>query len=253
MSIPKIIHYCWFGGGQIPKEYDKYIRLWSKFNPDYKVIRWDETNCDIHINKYVKEAYQSKKYAFVSDYFRLKALYENGGIYLDTDVEVFKSFDSLLYNNFFIGYIWNCLIGTAVIGAEKNSTVIKEILNRYDVMEKLNISPNNHIFTDYFLEQDWFILNGKELDYNGIHIYPKEYFEVPPIIGKKYSEHHIANSWHDIKKRDNKARIIVKRIIPHNLWRQMGAYKALKQNRYYCIYKKDKDKLLDKKNEENSN
>lgn len=224
----------------MPTEYINYIDCWGKINPSFRIIRWDESNCDIHANKYVESAYKRGKFAFVSDYFRLKALYEHGGIYLDTDVEVFKNFDDLLCNKFFVGYIWNCLIGTAVIGAEKNSEIIEEILSKYNTMEELVISPNNHIFTDYFLKKEWFNLDGKELNYNGIHIYPKEYFEIPPVIGKKYSEHHIANSWSDNKpyEGENIIKLLIKKIVPHNLWRQMGAYKALKQNNYYCIYRK---------------
>ena len=91
MSIPKIIHYCWFGGGPISAESQKCMESWKKYCPDYKIIEWNEQNFDISQNRYAQQAYEAKKYAFVSDYVRLAVLYEYGGIYLDTDVETLRN------------------------------------------------------------------------------------------------------------------------------------------------------------------
>ena len=91
----------------------------------YEVIEWNETNCDLQCNNYIKKAVEYKNWAFVSDYFRLRALYEFGGIYLDTDVEVYKSFDDLLNKKGFVGYMHDALIGTAVLGFEKENLFIK--------------------------------------------------------------------------------------------------------------------------------
>lgn len=237
MSIPKIIHYCWFGGGQIPLEYISYIDNWKRILPDYEFIRWDESNCDIHINAFVEKAYKARKWAFISDYFRLKALYEYGGIYLDTDVEVQKSFDELLQYKAFVGYIWDCLIGTAVIGAEKESEMIRELLLWYEHKEDFELIPNNHLLTDYFIKQPWFRLDGRTLIHENVAVFCKETFEIPPLFGKGYSIHHIANSWHDEKK-VNTVKKLLKRIIPYRVWRQLGAYKALKMNDYYLEYRK---------------
>ena len=96
MSIPKIIHYCWFGGGPISAESQKCMESWKKYCPDYKIIEWNEQNFDISQNRYAQQAYEAKKYAFVSDYVRLAVLYEYGGIYLDTDVELVRPLDELL-------------------------------------------------------------------------------------------------------------------------------------------------------------
>ena len=93
--IPKKIHYCWFGGNPLPNDVKEYIASWRKYCPDYEIIEWNEQNFDISCNAYVKEAYDAKKWAFVADYARLKVLYEFGGIYMDTDVEVVKTFDDL--------------------------------------------------------------------------------------------------------------------------------------------------------------
>ena len=101
--IPKIIHYCWFGGGPKPKSVEKYIRSWKKYCSDYEIIEWNEDNFDISSSPlYVKQAYAAKKWAFVSDYARLKVVFEYGGIYFDTDVQVIKNIDTLLqYDAFF--------------------------------------------------------------------------------------------------------------------------------------------------------
>ena len=103
MSIPKIIHYCWFGGGPISPESRKCIESWKKYCPDYKIIEWNEQNFEISQNRYAQQAYEAKKYAFVSDYVRLAVLYEYGGIYLDTDVELVRPLDELLEHKGFIG------------------------------------------------------------------------------------------------------------------------------------------------------
>ena len=89
--IPKIIHYCWFGGKELPIEVKKCIASWRKMCPDYEIIRWDESNFDVGQHPFVREAYKAKVWAFVSDYARLKVVYDNGGIYLDTDVETLRN------------------------------------------------------------------------------------------------------------------------------------------------------------------
>jgi len=131
MTIPKIVHYCWFGQGDKPQDVSEYIKGWHRMLPDYQIIEWNEDNFDVQINDYVKEAYKARKYAFVSDYARLYALYEHGGIYLDTDVEVFKVFDDLLHNDVVLGFEEKNYIATSTICAMKNSEFIKEFMNLY--------------------------------------------------------------------------------------------------------------------------
>ena len=102
-SIPKVIHYCWFGGNPLPEMALKCIESWKKFLPDYEIKEWNEKNFDLNICEYVKEAYQAKKWAFVSDYARFWILYHEGGVYFDTDVEVIKPFEDIIENGAFMG------------------------------------------------------------------------------------------------------------------------------------------------------
>lgn len=131
--IPKIIHYCWFGDNPIPDKYRQYIELWKKHCPDYSIKEWNESNFDLTSSVFSKESYEKKKWAFVSDYARLKILYEEGGIYLDVDVEVLKNLDFLLDNTCFFGTEPGGLVNTGIgFGAEKHNRIIGDMLHQYD-------------------------------------------------------------------------------------------------------------------------
>lgn len=131
--IPKIIHYCWFGGNPLPELALKCIESWKKYCPDYEIVCWNETNYSLD-NKcvYVQEASEEKKWAFVSDYARLDIVYNHGGIYLDTDVELISSLDDLLNEKCFLGLETSGFIATGLgFGAEKNNIAIKKMLDEY--------------------------------------------------------------------------------------------------------------------------
>lgn len=165
--IPRIIHYCWFGGGKMPHSQRKLIRRWRKLHPDFKIIRWDESNFDIDFCPYVREAYKNKKWAFVADVARLFALSTHGGIYMDTDVEVIQPLDRFLCNKAFSGIeiyqeeferdgrplldvdnrpivegtmIPCCGILSAVIGCEPENPLIVDCLNEYMTRKPYNDS-----------------------------------------------------------------------------------------------------------------
>lgn len=132
--IPKVIHYCWFGNNPLPFEVKKCINSWKKICPDYEIKRWDETNFDVYQNDFIKSAYGSKAWAFVSDYARLKIVYDEGGIYLDTDVELKKSLDELRKSEGFFaiqqeGHYCNTGLG---FGAKKENEIVKTMLDLYD-------------------------------------------------------------------------------------------------------------------------
>lgn len=128
--IPRIIHYCWFGRGPMPELALKCIESWHKYLPDYEYKLWNEDNFDINSNQFVSEAYEAKKYAFVSDYVRLFAVYNEGGIYMDTDVEVLKSYDNLLHLSGFIGFdgTKHLPVGTGTIACQAKGEWVSRMM-----------------------------------------------------------------------------------------------------------------------------
>jgi mannosyltransferase OCH1-like enzyme len=129
--IPKKIHYCWLSGEEIPKILQDYMATWRKFLPEYEFVLWDKDKFDINSIKWVKEAYAEKKYAFAADYIRFYALYNYGGIYLDTDVEVLKTFNPLLQSKSFMGFEHISIPEAAVIGTEAGVCWIKKCFEYY--------------------------------------------------------------------------------------------------------------------------
>lgn len=132
MSIPKTIHYCWFGNNPLTDEAKKYIATWRKYCPDYEIIEWNEQNFDISCNDYVREAYEAKKWAFVTDYVRLYALYHFGGVYMDTDVEVVRPLDDLLKYDAVSGYESKTSIPTGTMAACRGNEWIGMLLKDYE-------------------------------------------------------------------------------------------------------------------------
>ena len=165
----------------MPKIAKKCYKSWEKFFPDYKFVRWDESNFDVHINKYVEEAYEAKKYMYVSDYARLLALYEYGGVYLDVDCKVLKKFDSLLNCDGFTGFGGdNKEIAACTMAFGKGHPFIKECIESYagDALIKdgvIDTTSVNERMTR-ILEKYGFKRDGKEQTVCGVKIYPMTYF-----------------------------------------------------------------------------
>lgn len=130
--IPKIIHYCWFGGKPKPDGVLKCIESWRRCCPDYEIREWNEGNFNVSSLTYTSEAYNSGKWAFVSDVARLHALINHGGIYLDTDVELIRSFDHILDNNAFVGFEGSRFIATAVMGSVQGNTTMIDFFKLYE-------------------------------------------------------------------------------------------------------------------------
>ena len=209
--IPKKIHYCWFGGNKLPQDVKKCIKSWKKFCPDYEIIEWNESNFDVRCSEFISAAYDSKAWAFVSDYARLKIIYDNGGIYLDTDVELLKPLDELLENESYFaieqqdGYI-NTGLG---FGANKNHSVVKEMLDLYnskkfDIAEKMNLACpylNTEILNKHgFVVNEDIMIN--KLDNENITIYSAKFFDpIAPgntqnlLCKDTFSIHHYSASW----------------------------------------------------------
>lgn len=131
--IPRKIHYCWFGGKPLPNKVQKNIASWKKYCPDYEIIEWNEKNFDVQINDYVSQAYERKKYAFVSDYSRLDIVYKYGGIYLDTDIELIKPLDRFLKYDSYFGLEEAGKVATGLgFGSEKNTKILSDMIKQYE-------------------------------------------------------------------------------------------------------------------------
>ncbi len=210
--IPKIIHYCWFGGKKMPKSAERCIESWKKYCPDYEIRRWDETNFNFNENLFVRQAYLNKKYAFVSDFARFKVLQNIGGIYLDTDVELIKPLDELLSNRAFMGFekIEDRITGVApglIIGAEPQKEFVVDMINLYNNLEFCNIYHERtaksvvEYMTEYLVDRGC-KLNNQQQEVDGIIIYPSQYFCPKDyesgqinISEETYSIHHYDSSW----------------------------------------------------------
>ena len=213
--IPKKIHYCWFGNSDIPKELRKCINSWKKMMPDYEIIKWNENNYDINKCLYIKQAYESKKWAFVSDFVRLDVCYEHGGIYLDTDVEVLRSFNELLELKGFCGFEQgkdkkdNWVNTGLVLGMEKGLPIGKVLRDEYYNMSfianngKQNLVPCPIIQTNT-LENYGLKKNNKVQIVEDMKIFSTEYF-CPSnqytgnvyITNNTFSIHHYCGSWNN--------------------------------------------------------
>ncbi|WP_216829040.1 glycosyltransferase family 32 protein [Alkalihalobacterium elongatum] len=208
IEIPKIIHYCWFGEKEKPEMVKKCIQSWKIHLPEYEIKEWNEQNFDFHSNTYAREAYEAKKYAFCSDYVRVHVLYHIGGIYLDTDVEVFKSFNDLLHHHSFWGFEQENFIATSTIGAKKGNPLIKIFLNAYQHKNFINEDGETNQLTNVAIISDLLVnkglkLNGEFQELEGFGtFYPQTYFSPYDYINcrklvteKTYAMHHFYKSW----------------------------------------------------------
>lgn len=206
--IPKVIHYCWFGRNEKNKAICKCIDSWKKYCPDYTIIEWNEDNFDVESVPFVRDAYKAKKWAFVADYARLKIVYENGGIYLDTDVELLKSLDPFLNLNAYMGFESDGLVNTGLgFGARKGHEVLLELMKDYEArtfsadMEDLKKIACPIINTKV-LENLGLEANGKQQSFCDLTVFPYEYFDpkdqqtyVLSLTDKTVSIHHYDASW----------------------------------------------------------
>lgn len=223
IEIPKTIHYCWFGGNPLPLLAVKCLESWKKYLPDYEIKRWDESNFDVNIIPYTQQAYEAKKYAFVSDYARLWILYYYGGLYFDTDVEVIKTLDDIVAKGPFMGCENPARLGTSPkklgvnpglgLGVNPGLGLYKELLDLYSTLSfiKSDGSLNTKTIVAYTTELlcKYGLKNTSDIqNVSGINIYPVDYFcPMDYNTGKlsitphTISIHHYAKSWHGIKEK----------------------------------------------------
>lgn len=220
ICIPKVIHYCWFGGRKIPDRNRGWMESWKKYCPDYQIIEWNEHNYDISKNLYMKQAYEKGKWAFVSDYARVDIIAQYGGVYLDTDVELTQNIDVLLRNDAFCGYENKEYVAFGLgFGAIKNHKIIEKLRDDYEdrkfVLDngELNLTAcpiyQTELLMEYGLKR-----NGEFQKLDGITVYPERVlcgvrqagYNITKKAHEMYSIHHYDGSWvnKDISKQKMK-------------------------------------------------
>lgn len=236
------MHYCWFGP-DMPKSVKNNVEQWKAQNPDFEIKLHTESNINISSVDFAKAALDNQAWAFLSDIVRLQALYEEGGVYLDVDVELIKPLSSLVETSdkLTMGYMYDCALGTAVIYAPPHHPFIKDILKRYEKIKPGEFPVNNSIFTEYFINSvPGFLLNGKEWGNEYCHIYPKEFFEQPAFIRNRgISIHHCYGSWNP------HATSLLKNVVSYSMlshlkkWlaRKWRTYRACQSNEFNPVYR----------------
>lgn len=205
--IPKVIHYCWFGGKPLTEDAKKCIASWKKYCPGYKIIRWDEKNFDLHSNTYAREAYDSKRWAFVTDYARLYIMYHYGGIYMDTDVELIKPLDGFLVHDAFSGFESSNDIPTGIMACRKGFNLFGKMLqyynNRHFFKEdgSIDLTTNVSIITA-ICEKRGLKRNNSLQTIDGFTLYPNDVFcpkncltGIIELTENTVAIHHFSGSW----------------------------------------------------------
>lgn len=262
--IPKIIHYCWFGGNSLPEDAKKCIESWRKYCPDYKIIEWNEENFDLSSHRFAREAYEQKKWAFVSDYVRLYVLCNEGGIYLDTDLELIKPLDKFLCDDAFSGFESSNDVAAGIMGCKKGSSFFNKFYDYYKnsrfILEngELNLVTIVVRMTDLCKEYG-LLQNNKLQTVKDLTVYPSTVFYPKDpgtgqtrISAETVSIHHYSGSWlsNDRRKRlklrddlyerfGNRMGMILYRTVflPYRVWtflraRGMGQMLTLIKSRY---------------------
>lgn len=208
--IPKVIHYCWFGGNPIPDKYKKWMESWHKYCPDYEIVEWNESNYDVTKNAYMYEAYQCKKWGFVPDYARLDIIYNHGGIYLDTDVELVQNLDDLLYQDAYFGFEReeNVNLGLG-FGAVAKSNILLQMKEYYEthyfIKEngEMDLTASPVIQTD-ILQKTGLRMDGEYQRFGNVSIYPEKvlsgkcpYTRRVRLTPYTRSIHHFEATWTD--------------------------------------------------------
>lgn len=214
--IPKIIHYCWFGGNPLPKDAQRCITSWKKYLPEYEIKEWNENNFDVNCCSYVREAYEAKKYAFVSDYARFYALYHEGGLYFDTDVEVVKNMDHIVATGNFMGFEKSLAtqqtsknvneLGVAPglgLGVAPGLDLIRELLDFYEAKDYFSVEDGTVVdYTTEILKLHGLVNENKLQKIANVTIYPADYFcpmdsttGILTLTDNTVSIHHYSCSW----------------------------------------------------------
>ncbi len=219
VKIPKRIHYCWFGRGEMPDMFRRNMETWEKYCQGYEIVRWDESNYDVTKNRYMKQAYEAEKWGFVSDYARIDVINNYGGIYLDTDVEVLRPWDSLLHYDLFCGFESPRYVAFGLgFGAVKNNRILEDILSEYEEAEfcreggteKLVPCP---IYQTRVLEKYGLVKNGKTQEGDGFialspeYLSPLNQYGIGEPSARSFSVHQYAATWIDSRQKAEKEKM----------------------------------------------
>lgn len=206
--IPKIIHYCWFGYAEKSPMILACIDSWKKNLTDYEIIEWNESNFNINSNPFVKQAYEAKKWAFVSDYARVFALFNFGGIYLDTDMEIKQNLDVFLIHRAFGGFETKNIVLSAIWATEAGHSWPQKVLNYYDQLTELITDPNTFYISNLLHTEFGLDIRSDSIQQlrEGICIYPSSYFCMD--LEPNFATHHFDGSWlqtqHSYKQKVNR-------------------------------------------------
>lgn len=240
--IPKVVHSCWFGGKPKPPLVEWCQETQRRVLKDYEFVEWSEANFDLDRYPFLRKAYEDRQFAHLSDMIRLLALRDRGGIYFDTDVEVRRPFDDLLEADFLVGYMWKCMLGTAIFASVADHPILHALLRPYlETPEQIDYTlPNNHIFTRYFIDQvEGFRLDGREWRGGGVRVMDMYAFEQPSFTRRSnYAIHHFTASWRgqSAMKRRLKAAII--RVFGLYAYRRYINEKAFRTSAFRPVYEK---------------
>lgn len=242
MAIPRIIHTCWFGGGKKSDRLEGCLASQRAKLLGYEHKEWTEANTDFDEFPFLRLAWEKRRFAHLSDMVRLLALHRHGGIYLDTDVEVFRSFDPLLGSEFFCGYVWECMLGTAVIGSVPGHPILTAFLEPYlaapgDVAFDL---ANNHALTWHFIhEVPGFRLDGRAWTGGGVRVLDRYAFEQPSLGRRKnYALHHFSASWRGESSSKRQAKALIIRLMGLYLYRKYNCMTSLRASRFRPEYER---------------
>ena len=239
-QIPRIIHYAWFGNKPIPEEHQKYIAGWKKLCRDYEFVCWNESNYDVSKNQYMYQAYKEKKWGFVPDYLRKDVIYSYGGVYLDTDVEMIRPLDDLLYQEGFCGFEGTRVSFGLGFGAVPGLPIMREMRDAYDNMtfafkprQEMLIGPD---YETMQLERHSLQLTGEYQSVAGLTVYPTEVLSgTVPFTGESivtpitYTVHHYAGSWDESLSRKQRDVIekLCKDMLKENLFDMKDAIEEM--------------------------
>jgi hypothetical protein len=198
--VVKKIHYCWFGSVK-PPPVEANLAKWKELNPDFELCEWNEQNIDVSDYEFGRRAQQQKRWCYLADVIRLQKLHDEGGFYLDVDVELIRPLNVLETEADYLimGYMYDCAFGTAFLYSPPRHFVIKDILKDYQCVRSDSSPTSNSVFTDYFINKlPGFLLNGRrwKSEEHKISLYPKEFFEQPAFVRRRgVAIHHAAGSW----------------------------------------------------------